>query len=102
MRLRGDDGFGLIELLVAIVVLSVGIMALMGVFAAGTLSLRRSASTSTGTAVADKVMEVYRGLSNCGIYLTSTSIPTSGATYTQYYADTSAYANVGHYSASNH
>ena len=102
MRLRREDGFGLIELLVAVVILSVGIMALMGVFAAGTLSLRRSASTSTGTAVADKVMEVYRGLKNCGIYLASSTIPASGQYYTQYYADTSAYANVGTYSASNH
>jgi prepilin-type N-terminal cleavage/methylation domain-containing protein len=102
MRLRREEGFGLLELLVAIVILSIGIMALMGVFAAGTLSLRRSASTSTGTAVADKVMEVYRGLKNCGIYLSSSTIPTSGQYSAQYYADTSAYANVGTYSGSNH
>jgi type II secretory pathway pseudopilin PulG len=102
MRLRKEEGFGLLELLMAVVILSIGIMALMGVFAAGTLSLRRSASTSTGTAVADKVMEVYRGLKDCGVYLTSSTIPTSGGYYAQYYADTSAYANVGVYSASNH
>ncbi len=102
-RLREEEqGFGLLELLMAMVMLSIALMALMGVFASGTLSLRASATTSNGTAVADKVMEVYRELKNCAIYLTSSTIPTSGANYTQYYADTSAYANVGTYSASNH
>jgi prepilin-type N-terminal cleavage/methylation domain-containing protein len=82
-RLLREDGFGLIELLVAVVILSVGIMALMGVFAAGTLSLRRSSSTSTGTAVADKVMEVYRGLKNWVTEATTSGtyapIPTSSS-----------------------
>lgn len=102
MRLRREEGFGMLELLIAVVMLTVGILALMGVFAAGTMSLRNSASTSNGTAVADKAMEVYRELENCGIYLTSTTIPTSSSQYyTQYYADTSAFDNVGVYSGAN-
>jgi type II secretory pathway pseudopilin PulG len=101
-RLRREEaGFGLLELLMATVMLSIGLLALMGVFASGTTTLRNGALTSNGTAVADKVMEVYRELENCGIYLTSTTIPTSGQYYTQYYADTSAYANVGVYSGTN-
>ena len=92
----------MVELLMAMLMLSIGILALVGVFAAGTLSLRAAAATSNGTTVADKAMEVYRGLSNCAIYLTSTTIPISGSSnYSQYYADSSAYANVGTYSGSN-
>jgi len=102
MRLRSEEGFGMLELLMAVVMLSIALMALMGVFASGTLALRSSASTSNGTVVADKVMEVYRELKDCAVYLSSSTIPTSGQYYTQYYADTSAYANVGVYSASNH
>ena len=69
-RLAEEKGFGLIELVVAIFMLNIGILALMGAFNSGALALRRSAATSNGTAVADKVMEVYRDLKNCGIYLT--------------------------------
>jgi len=104
MRLRTEEeGFGMLELLMAVVMLTIAILALMGVFTSGTLALRSSARVSNGTAVADKTMEVFRELENCGIYLTSSSIPASGSTYyTQYFSDTSAYQNVGTYSASNH
>jgi type II secretory pathway pseudopilin PulG len=86
-RLREESGFGLIELLMAIVVLNIGVLALMAAFSAGTFSLSQSSATTNGGTVADKVMEVYRGLRNCGIYLQS-PLPTAGSAY---YNDTSAY-----------
>jgi type II secretory pathway pseudopilin PulG len=68
----GDEhGFALIELLFAMVLLNVAILALVGAFQVGAVAIGRSASTSRGTVVADKVMEVYRDLRNCGIYLTA-------------------------------
>lgn len=108
-RLAEEHGFGLIELLAAIMMLNIGILALMGAFNSGALALRRSAATSNGTAVADKVMEVYRDLKNCGIYLTGGTgndvsglpdgIPNSTSSfYTAYHGDTAAYANVAYYS----
>ncbi|MBV8064172.1 MAG: type II secretion system protein [Actinobacteria bacterium] len=104
MRLRSEEaGFGMLELMMAVVMLTIALLALMGVFTSGTLALRSSARISNGTAVADKTMEVYRELENCAIYLSSSSIPTNASTYyTQYFADTSAYQNVGTYSATNH
>ena len=108
-RLAEEKGFGLIELVVAIFMLNIGILALMGAFNSGALALRRSAATSNGTAVADKVMEVYRDLKNCGIYLTGgtgsdvsgmpNGIPNStSAFYSAYEGDTAAYANGAYFS----
>ncbi len=104
-RLAQEEGFGLIELLFALVVLNVGIFALMASFQSGALAVSRASSTSNGTVVADKVMEVYHDLKNCAIYLhgngtgTDTAglpdgIPKSTSTwYTAYQGDTAAYAN---------
>jgi type II secretory pathway pseudopilin PulG len=102
-----EDGFGLIELLFALIVLNVGIFALMASFQSGTLAVARSASISNGSVVGDKVMEVYRDLRNCAIYLHANGTGTdNGATllpdgvpkststwYSKYSGDTTAYAN---------
>jgi type II secretory pathway pseudopilin PulG len=101
-RVAEEKGFGLVELLIAMVVLNVGILAVVGAFQSGALALGRSSTVASGTAVADRVMEVYRDLRDCGIYLTSSTIPASGSTnYTQYFADPTNFASVGPYSASN-
>jgi len=44
-RAREEDGFGLIELAIAMVVLNVGIFALIAAFQSGTLAISRSANT---------------------------------------------------------
>jgi type II secretory pathway pseudopilin PulG len=108
-RASQEDGFGMVELIFAVVVLNLGILALMGAFNAGVFSLRRSAATSNGTAVADKVMEVYRDTRNCGIYLTGSTgndvsglpngIPNSTSSfYTAYHADAAAYSSGTYFS----
>lgn len=88
-------------------VLNIGIFALIASFQSGALAVSRSATASSGTAVADKVMETYRDLQNCAIYLHGTGtgtdnvvtklpdgIPVSTSTwYSSYWADTSAYAS---------
>jgi type II secretory pathway pseudopilin PulG len=106
VRLRASEekGFGLLELLIAMVVLNVGILALVATFQSGTAALQRSASLSNGSTVADKVMEVYRTLQNKAIYLNAPTgggadvagypngIPSSASSwYTLYSSDTAAY-----------
>lgn len=104
LRIREEEGFGLIELLIAMVVLNIGILALVATFQAGALAISRSAATSNGAAVADKVMEVYRSMPNAGIYLKNPAsggsdvggwpngIPISTSTwFAGYQGDTSAY-----------
>jgi type II secretory pathway pseudopilin PulG len=102
-----EDGFGLIELVFAMIVLNIGIFALIASFQSGALAVGRSAVASNGTAVADKVMEAYRDLQPCAIYLRASGTGTDDATthlpdgipkstsswYSKYFADTSAYAS---------
>jgi Tfp pilus assembly protein PilV len=61
-RLRSEDGFGLIELLMAIVLLNIGILAIVAAFQSGAVSLRRASHISTASALADQQMEGYRAL----------------------------------------
>src|SRR6185312_9321196 len=74
-RAAEEEGFGLIELLFAMVMLNIGILTLVAAFQTGAVALTRSSSVSNGAAVADKVMEVYRSLKSCQVYLTA---PTGG------------------------
>jgi Tfp pilus assembly protein PilV len=110
LRAREEKAFGLIELMIAMVVLNVGILALVATFQSGALAIGRSAYNSNASAVADKTMEVYRALENKAIYLTAPAgggsdvsgypngIPNSTSTwYTNYHSDTAAYGGVAYY-----
>jgi type II secretory pathway pseudopilin PulG len=102
-----EEGFGLIELLFAMIVLNIGIFVLMASFQSGSLAVSGAASTTNGTVVADRVMEVYRGLKNCAIYLHASGTGTDNGTtglpdgvpkstsswYSGYQGDSRAYAN---------
>jgi prepilin-type N-terminal cleavage/methylation domain-containing protein len=61
-RLRDESGFGLIELMISMVVMSVGIGAMMMVFASSIASLRHSGREGTAVTVADRLLEQYRAM----------------------------------------
>ncbi len=71
-RLRADEGMTLIELLIAMTVLSIGIAALVAGFSSGVVSINRARVTSTAGTLADQQMELYRQASFA-------SLPTSRA-----------------------
>jgi type II secretory pathway pseudopilin PulG len=114
-RVTSEEGFGLIELLIAMVVLNVGLFALMSSFLSAGVSARRAATVSNASAVADKVMEVYRGLENKAIYLNAPAssggsdvlgwpngIPNSTSSYSAaYQRDSAAYGGGAYYSYAN-
>jgi Tfp pilus assembly protein PilV len=77
-RACGEDGFGLIELLIAMVMLNVGILAIVAAFSSGIGSLARASHISTASTLADQQMELYRGLTYGCIYLSSGTIPVGG------------------------
>jgi len=62
MRAREETGFGLIELLMAMVMLNVGILAVVAAFSSGNAALARASQVSTAATLADKQIESYRGL----------------------------------------
>jgi type II secretory pathway pseudopilin PulG len=74
-RLRAEQGFGLIELTIAMVMLNIGILAIVAAFNSGALSLARASRVANANVIADNYMERYRGYRNCQIYLLSSTIP---------------------------
>lgn len=73
-RLRAEEGFGLVELMISLVVLNVGILAIVAGFNAGALALLRATETSTASTLADKQMELYRAITYPAISLNTTAV----------------------------
>jgi Tfp pilus assembly protein PilV len=74
-HLRQEAGFGLIELLIAMTVLNIGILAVVAAFNSGIVSARRSGMIATASVLADKQMELYRALTYGEVALSASSIP---------------------------
>src|SRR5919198_3563503 len=81
-RLRNEAGFGLIEMLAAIMLIDIAIFALLLALNSGMVSLRRSAELSTASVLADKQMEQYRAGTYSAIYLDTASVAAADSTYT--------------------
>jgi type II secretory pathway pseudopilin PulG len=75
-RLRVDqEGFGLIELLIAMVILNIGLLAIVASFQAGIITLSRASKVTTAAVLGDQQMELYRGINYDSIRLASATIP---------------------------
>jgi Tfp pilus assembly protein PilV len=81
MRLRSQEGFGLIELLMAMVMLNIGILAIVAAFNSGAVALNRASRTSTAAALADQQMELYRAIPYASIALDATALASVDNTY---------------------
>jgi type II secretory pathway pseudopilin PulG len=68
-RLGSEEGFGLIELLIAMTVLVVGLLALFAAYSTGYVTLRRATRVSSAMLLADSQMERYRALQYANIML---------------------------------
>jgi Tfp pilus assembly protein PilV len=81
--LRKNDGFLLIELLVATVVLAIAILALMAVYDSAFLSLHKAAQKTAASTLAANQLELYSASTYANIGLDSTSLTAakSNATY---------------------
>ena len=92
-RLRQNEGFGLIELLMAMTTLNIGILAIVAAFNSGALALSRASKASTATAIADSQMERFRGLKYGNIVQTTArwTAATGDSTWT---ADTAYQTNM--------
>lgn len=78
-RLRAEQGFGLIELMISMVMLNVGILAIIAAFNSGGLAIQRASETSAASVVADKQMELYRALTYANVALDATATATANA-----------------------
>jgi Tfp pilus assembly protein PilV len=61
-RLCSEEGFGILELLMAMVMLNIGILAIVAAFNSGALALARASRASTASTIADQQMELFRGI----------------------------------------
>jgi type IV pilus modification protein PilV len=88
-RAQGEEGFTLVELLIAMIVLTVGILALVAAYSSGFVALNRATRVSSAELIADSQMERFRALNytniqlntSCGSSCTEDSTYTSDATY---------------------
>jgi prepilin-type N-terminal cleavage/methylation domain-containing protein len=95
-RLRTDQaGFGLIEVLIAMLVMALGISAIVAGFSSGLVALNSASRTGTAGTLADKQMEAYRALGFSSITLTSTPSPATDSTYSGDPAYNPVYAVTG-------
>ena len=81
LRVQEEGGFGLIELLIAIVMLNVGILAIVAAFNSGAIALRRASHISNASTIADSQMELYRALTYSQIALDSSQVAGADSTY---------------------
>jgi prepilin-type N-terminal cleavage/methylation domain-containing protein len=61
-RVRHEDGFGLVELLIAMTVLAIGLLALVAAFSSGYVALNRANTVGSASVIADKQMETFRAM----------------------------------------
>ncbi|MFI5042948.1 MAG: prepilin-type N-terminal cleavage/methylation domain-containing protein, partial [Acidimicrobiales bacterium] len=87
-RLRGERGFGLIELLMAMTMLNIGLLAVVAAFTSGIWGVARGGAIATASALGDAQMELYRGLPWACIYMPS---PPSSGTYSTDSASSTQY-----------
>ena len=78
-RLRSEQGFGLIELMISLIVLNIGILAVLASFNSGAFALQRASQVSSASVLADTQMELYRALNWSAITLNSGSVTTACA-----------------------
>ena len=82
--LRSEEGFGLIELTIAMAMLAVALLALVAALSSGVVTLQRSGAAGTAGTLADRQMEKYRAIKYASVMLDSTAVTSASAdsTYT--------------------
>jgi Tfp pilus assembly protein PilV len=83
-RLKNEQGMGLIELLIAVTVLQIALLAIIGAFGAGAVAMGRAAHINTAAILADQQLELYRSMPYDAVGLDTAGAPTTGT----YVADT--------------
>jgi Tfp pilus assembly protein PilV len=80
-RLRSEGGFGLVELLLAMLILNIGLLAVVAAFSSGMISLNRASRVTTAAVLADQQMELYRALTYASIRLDTTAVGSTDQKY---------------------
>ena len=76
-----EAGFGMIELLIAMSIMSLGILAVFALVQTGMVTIQRASTVSTAAALADSEMETFRAVRYNVIGLDDSEVATAGAIY---------------------
>jgi uncharacterized protein (TIGR02598 family) len=78
-RARNEEGFGLVELTIAMAMMAVALLALVAALSSGIVTLQRSSVSATAATLADKQMERYRAIAYAAIQLDTSSVTTANS-----------------------
>jgi uncharacterized protein (TIGR02598 family) len=78
---RQEAGFGMIELVCAMGVMSIGILAVFAMLQSGMVQMKRASSVTTAAALADSEMEGYRAIKYDSIGLADSDVAAADALY---------------------
>ncbi len=90
---KAEDGFGLIELIVAMAVLSIALLALLAGYGSAVVGIRQSSEKTVASSIADAQLELYRALPFASVGLDRTAVANAESTDTVYESDDSALAD---------
>jgi len=80
VELSDEQGLGLVELLIAMTMLAVDLLAVLATFSTGHVTLNRASTKGTASVLADRTMEAYRGQQFSAITVGTTTTPYSSST----------------------
>jgi len=76
-RVRTEEGFGLVELTIAMAMMAVALLALVAALSSGIVSMQRAGASGTAGTLADRQMERYRAIKYADIRLDATAVSTA-------------------------
>jgi Tfp pilus assembly protein PilV len=79
--LRDERGFGLVEMVAALTVMMIGLLAVFSMFQSGLITIQRASTTTTAAALADAEMEELRAIRYEAIGLANSDVDATDATY---------------------
>src|SRR5205807_1848954 len=88
-RLHEESGQSLIEIMIALIFISVAVAAVLSLMTAGAISLQRSGQKGTALTLADKQLETFRAIGYSYIRLNHNLVPVSGVYTTANSTDSS-------------
>jgi Tfp pilus assembly protein PilV len=100
-RLRDEQGMGLIELIAAMLVITIALLALMASYDQAFFSLHSAARKTAAASLAESQLELYGALPYASVGLSSSLVTTAKASDTYYSTDEAALTPAGTTEVSN-
>ena len=94
-RLRSESGFLMVELMTAVLIITIAVLGLVAAYSQSFFSLRHSAKSSAAGQLAENQLELYASLSYASIGLDATTLTSTKSSDTYYSPDESALPGSG-------